>query len=147
MKKAWIDNGFIRDIAHGDPEELFHPDIAKLYDVDVPDSAENGDGWLNGQLTKPEPAPASEPAPAPAVFPKVSPVEFKMLFTSEERIAIKAARHSIPVLDDAFEILEDPRLKEVDLGLQSIQGLVSGLVGSGLITADRVSIILSGKIL
>ena len=63
MKYAWIDNNQIRDIAHSDPEKIYHPDIAKFYDTQVPDDAVNGDGWVNGALVKPEPAPAPTPAP------------------------------------------------------------------------------------
>ena len=61
--KAWIENKKIRDIAQGDPFEIYHPDIAKLYTVEVPDDAANGDGWVNGKLVKPEPLP--EPPLAP----------------------------------------------------------------------------------
>ncbi len=63
MKYAWIENERIRDIAPGNPVEFYHPDVAKLYDTEVPDDAANGDGWVNGQLVKPEPAPPAPPAP------------------------------------------------------------------------------------
>lgn len=63
MKKAWIENARIRDIAPGNPAEFYHPDVAKLYDTLVPDDAANGDGWVNGQLVKPEPAPPPPPSP------------------------------------------------------------------------------------
>jgi hypothetical protein len=62
MKYAWIENSKIRDIAHSNPEEIYHPDIAKLYDTQVPDDATNGDGWVNGVLVKPEPAPPTPPS-------------------------------------------------------------------------------------
>ena len=52
MKKAWIENSAIRDIAQGNPAEIYHPDIAAFYNVDVPDDAENGDGWVNKKLVK-----------------------------------------------------------------------------------------------
>ena len=55
MKYAWIENQRIRDIAFGDPNGLYHPDVAKFYDTQVPDDAVNGDGWVNGVLVKPEP--------------------------------------------------------------------------------------------
>jgi len=57
MKKAWIKNGVIHDIAHSNPVEIYHPDVAVFYDTDVPDHAENGDLWANGVLSKPEPPP------------------------------------------------------------------------------------------
>lgn len=62
MKYAWIENQKIRDIAPGNPEQFYHPDIAKLYNTQVPDDATNGDGWVNGQLIKPEPI-VFEPEP------------------------------------------------------------------------------------
>lgn len=146
MKFAWIENERIRDIAPGNPAELYHPDVAAHYSTEVPDNAENGDGWVNGALVKPEPpAPAPVEPPAP-VYPKVSPVEFKLLFTSAERVAIKAARATDVVIDDFFDIVDDPRLTHVDLGLQSTQDALSYLVSLNLLTAERRAAILSGKV-
>jgi hypothetical protein len=66
MKYAWIENDKIRDICQGgDPEKHYHPDIAALYDTQVPDDAENGDGWVNGQVVKPV---IPEPQPAPVMW-------------------------------------------------------------------------------
>jgi hypothetical protein len=42
MPKAWIENGKIRDIAHSEPYEIFHPDVAQFYDTLVPNEAQNG---------------------------------------------------------------------------------------------------------
>jgi hypothetical protein len=52
MRKAWIENERIRDIAHSEPTEIYHPDVAVFYDTEVPDDAENGDGWIDGVLVK-----------------------------------------------------------------------------------------------
>lgn len=62
MRKAWIIDGVIKDIAHSEPSEIYHPDVAVFYDTEVPDDAENGDGWVDGVLVKPEPyvPPVSE---------------------------------------------------------------------------------------
>jgi hypothetical protein len=54
MKYAWIENDKIRDVAHSNPAEIYHPDVAVFYDTQVPDDAVNGDGWVNGALVKPE---------------------------------------------------------------------------------------------
>lgn len=137
MRKAWIENGAIRDICHGNPNELYHPDVAKFYTADVPDDAANGDGWDGTTLTKPvipEPAPVEPPAPVP---PKVSPVEFMLLFTSPERIAIKAARQTDPVIDDWLDIVQDPRLTHVDLGLKSTHDALDYLTAQGMLDAGR----------
>jgi len=63
MKYAWIEDNCIRDVAHANPAEIYHPDVAVFYNTEVPDNAENGDGWVNGQLVKPEPTPSAPPAP------------------------------------------------------------------------------------
>lgn len=145
MKKAWIENERIRDVALGNPEELYHSEIAKLYDTDVPDDAVNGDGWDGVTLTKPvipDPVPVEPPAPVP---PKVSPVEFKLLFTAPERVAIKASTD--PIVQDFFSIVEDPRLTVVDLGLQSTKDAIGYMQLKGLLTAQRAAEILAGKLL
>lgn len=81
---------------------------------------------------------------ATPVYLKVSPVEFKLLFTSPERVAIKAARTTDPVVDDFYDIVEDPRLTFVDLGLQSTQDAIGYMAAQGLIGAERVEQILAG---
>lgn len=63
MKYAWIENNRVRDVCHGDPALCYHPDVAQFYNTEVPDDAANGDGWVNGQLVKPQPAPPAPPAP------------------------------------------------------------------------------------
>jgi hypothetical protein len=144
MKKAWIENAQVRDIAAGNPSELHHPDVAAFYDTDVPDNATNGDGWVNGELVKPTPpAPVAPVAPV-IVPPKVSPVEFKLLFTAPERIGIKTSTD--PVVQDFFEIVNDPRLTLVDLGLQSTQDALSYLASLGLISVERRAEILLGQV-
>lgn len=126
-----------------DPANCFHPDIAREFVV-VPDEVQAG--WIrkDGQWSAPAPAPQPEPVP---VYPKVTPVEFKMLFTSAERIAIKEARTTDPVIDDYFDIVEDPRPQVVDLGLHSVQEGIHYLQTTGILTEDRVSQILAGTIL
>lgn len=125
-----------------DPANSFHPDIARQFEP-VPDEVQVG--WIrkDGQWSAPAPAPQPEPTPT---YPKVSPVEFKLLFTSQERVAIKAARATDPVIDDLYDIVEDPRLTFVDLGLQSTQDALAHMVAQGLLTEDRRSEILSGKL-
>ena len=81
---------------------------------------------------------------APAV--QVSPVEFKLLFTSPERVAIKAARATDPFVADFFEIVEDPRLTHVDLGLQSTKQALAYLASKSLIADERQAEILKGVI-
>lgn len=75
---------------------------------------------------------------------KVSPVEFKLLFTSTERVAVKQSED--PVVIDFFSIIEDPRLTHVDLGLQSTREGLDYLVEINILTPSRRDEILSGQV-
>ena len=141
MMKAWVENGTIRDVCAGNPSELYHPDVALHYTDDVPEEARNGDSWDGFELEKPDIPPVVEPSPPP---PQVTPVQFKLLFTPAERVAIKAARSTDAMIDDFYEIVEDPRLTMVDFGLQSTVDGVGYLVSKGLITEERKAEIISG---
>lgn len=142
MKFAWIENSKVRDVCPGNPVELYHEDVAALYITQVPDDAVIGDGWVNNKLIKQAAPPAPIP-PAPEA-PKVSPVQFKLLFAPGERVAMDAAKATDPILKDFFSIVDDPRLTFVDLGLQSTKDAVGYLVSKSLITAERAAEILAG---
>ena len=145
MKYAWIENGQIRDLCSQDPSLLFHPSVASHYSVSVPDNAESGDSFSNGELTK-QVVTVAQPTTAPVTYSKVSPVEFKLLFTVQERVALKALRATNPIVDDFFSIVDDPRLSHVDLGLNSTQQALGYLAMLGAITEARVAEILSGTL-
>lgn len=125
-----------------DPTNQFHPDIAAQFEP-VPDEVQAG--WIrkDGQWSAPAPTPQPEPVPA---YPKVTPMQFKLLFTSPERVAIKAARASDPVADDLWEIVEDQRMEYVDFGLKSVRDSIEYLATAGLIAPERVAEIISGKL-
>lgn len=125
------------------PQESFHPDIAAQFE-EVPANVQQG--WVRDE-TGGWSAPAPTPSPEPVASSKtVSPVEFKLLFTSAERIAIKAARENDAVVDDFFDIVDDPRLTYVDLGLQSTKDALAYLASKNLITIERREEILAGEV-
>lgn len=142
MKKAWIENGKIRDIANGNPDDLFHPDIAVHYDTDIEDLTEVGAELVNGKWVNPIPSVIIEAA---VILPLLSPVEFKLLFTGEERVAIKAS--SDLLVQDFFELLNDliadPRMPHVDRNLASVSDAVKYLEFIKLIAVGRAAEILS----
>ena len=68
MKYAWIENEVIHDICpDADPYNCYTNEVAAYYNTLVPDEAQNGDGWVNGQLV---PKPVPEPTPPPPPLPK-----------------------------------------------------------------------------
>lgn len=138
MKYAWIENEVIRDICQGNPEELYHPDIAKFYTTVVPDDAVNGDGWVNGKLIKPV---VVEPVVVP---PKISTVAFRGLFTIAEEIAItKSIDEVVVVLWSRFT---DPKLETVDMALASVDYALDYLTTSGILADGRKAEILLAEI-
>jgi hypothetical protein len=139
MKYVWIENNTVRDIANGNPAELFHPDIAAKYDTQVPDDIIAGATLVDGAWVNPAPV---EPVTPEAVAPKVSPIEFKLLFTSPERIAIRTSTD--PIVQDFYEITSDPRLTHVDLGLKSTKDAIAYLVSVDILTQERADVILTG---
>ena len=150
MKYAWIENNKIRDLVDVDPFSIFHKDVAINYNTQVEDTVEDNAELVDGVWVNPVVAVADPnfvPEPTPKVYPKVSAIEFKMLFTVQERIAIKAAKVTDEILQDDFEILEDPRLESVDFGLQSVRDLIDYMVPLALITAARAEEIKDGKML
>ena len=102
---------------------------------------------MAGNLVKPEAVTPPDPVAPVVAPPKVSPVEFMLLFTSQERVAIKAARSSDPIIDDFLDVIEDPRLTVVDLGLGSTVSAINYMVYAGKLTAERKAEILTGVML
>lgn len=74
----------------------------------------------------------------------ISPVEFKLLFTSLERIAIKASTDLI--VQDFFEIVNDPRLTKVSLVMNSTKDALAYLESIKLLEVGRKEQILSGVV-
>ena len=134
MKKAWIENNRVREICNGNPSELYHPDIAKNFNTEIDEDVLVGAELVKGEWVNPAPM---EPVAPEIVYDKVSPIEFKMLFTMSERLAINPLKQSDEIIKDWFEVLDDVRLTYVDLGLKSTQDALSYLVTLEILTEDR----------
>lgn len=143
MKKAWVENNRVRDIAAGNPAGLFHPDIATLYDTDVPDTTVNGAELVGGEWVNPTPVvPPPAPAPAPERINEIGPIAFKLLFGIEEIIAIYNSAD--PVVVTLRSIIDDPRTDKVDRNLLGVQLMIGYLEQTGLIGAGRAAAIVTG---
>lgn len=143
MKWARIENNVVIETTTIDPAGRFHESI--IWES-VPDYlTENSYRDEDGEWVIVQPAVIEPGEPVPASIAPVSPVEFKLLFTSAERVGIRAARATDPVIDDFFDIVDDPRLTEVNLNLASTVGAVNYLATKDLIEQDRVDEILMGR--
>jgi hypothetical protein len=105
----------------------------------------DNDSWI-----KPEPKPEPEPKPIP--YPKVSPTQFKLLLTREERITLRGAVETDPGIADLFDLVDDPRTSSIDLNLSSVQEAIDyalNFLESESVISDvvtRKEEILSGKL-
>lgn len=144
MKKAYIINNVVHDISAIDPYELFHPDIAKLYDTEIPVNVERD--WILDTVTNTWNPPEIIPITIPdIVLPKyLSTIQFVLLFTAAERVALRAARSTDPIIDDLFIILEDKRLTSVDMNSTTVKDAISYFVLKSFLTQPRADTILSG---
>ena len=146
MRFAWIENNSIRDIAPGNPSEFYHPDIAKLYDTQVPDDAVNGATLIDGAWTNPAPPPAPEPQPpGPKVYASLTPMEFYLAFSPQERIAIKSSQDAVvKEFWETYQIAKDLK-NNIDPNLSSVVGGLEYLRGLGILASDdRIESIRSG---
>lgn len=145
MNFARIINDTAVDVST-DPTNSFHPTLAADF-IEVPDDVVVGSKRdAQGVWTPPTPpTPPKPPAPEPAVPPIVGPISFKLLFTAQERIAIKTSED--PIVLDFFSIAEDPRTTEVNLALSSTQEALTYLTTLGILAEGRKEQILTGVLL
>jgi hypothetical protein len=83
--------------------------------------------------------------PKAPVLPSISPVEFKLLFTATERIAIRSVKTTDDILHDFMTIIEDPRLTLVNLNLKSVQEGIDYLVMLDILTPERAVEVKTGE--
>lgn len=148
MRIAIIKNDTVANIVEADSAEIAYsifPDCAckELQDNEYAEIGQRVDQDGN-LLPAPEyiPEPVM-PEPTPLPNNKVSPVEFKLLWTTQERTTITGLKTTDPIVADFYSIIDDPRLTFVNLSLastqQSVDYLLSKLVEAAILTADQVA--------
>lgn len=132
MKYAWIENYIIRDLTDTDPSTIFHPDVAALYTVVVPDNSEQGDTFADGVLTK---KPIPEPV-APVIQARtISADEVRKALTLAERVKWDAGK-----LDEVVTVkieFASPRT------MADATELLTFLVDSGILSQVSVDKVLA----
>ncbi|MYM32274.1 hypothetical protein GTP58_28480 [Duganella sp. CY15W] len=66
---------------------------------------------------------------APVVPPAVTPIQFKLLWNSAERVGIAVVRKDNMAVDDFMNLVDHPKLTEVDMALQSVQDAIAYTLG------------------
>jgi len=143
MKYAWVRDNTVVDTCVDDPKTIFHKDVAENYNVMIANEIGTGatlvdDEWQNIQIQQTHDEEDRY---------MLSPIEFKLCFTPQERVAIKAASETDAILQDAYSLMDDQRLTFVNMHTRSVIELIDYLESCGLITQDRAIDIKSGKIL
>jgi hypothetical protein len=76
---------------------------------------------------------------------QITPMQFKLCFTAQERIAIYALVETDPLIKDAMSLIDDPRLTSVDLSLPSTTNMLDYLGMLGVLAEGRKDQILSAE--
>lgn len=143
--KARIVNGFVVD-ACVNPLVAFHPSIAAEF---IPATENVCVGWSYNSNTGAFSPPASDGSSA-INYAVLSPIDFKMCFMSNERIAINTAAESDAVIKDFWGIVDDQRLQVINCSLKSIQDGVTYIFNTlediGIVTdkETRIEQVLTG---
>lgn len=75
----------------------------------------------------------------------VTAIEFKLLFTSIERVQARELAKTDPIVADMFGLLDDPRTLSVNLYMPQIISMLDYLVAQGILTEERKAQILSAN--
>lgn len=132
MKYAWIEDGRIRDLTPSDPFGWHHPDVAKFYDTQVPDDAENGDFWDAPGVLRKQPVPV-------IIAPEDIPPPPRQWTADNFRSAMSLAEKVKWDNDSAPEIVTVKA--ELPKEQEGAQELVDFLVAAGVIaqaSADKI---------
>lgn len=76
----------------------------------------------------------------------VTPVQFKTLFTVQERVALREHRKIDPIVEEFMDIVDDPRCTTILLNAQGTKDGLLYLVSKSIITEERVPEVLAAKI-
>lgn len=155
MKKAWIENGHVRDVAHDDPKTIYAPEVAVHYDTDVPDDTVGGATLVNGTWTNPPPPPPPpppQPPPPPPPEPRhISKLSFRNRFTTTEKVTLEIASLDNPAATMAqrqqaaglrVALKDQENASYIDLDRADTRSGVQMLETAGLLAAGRSLVIL-----
>jgi len=135
MRHAIIENGLVINVALWDGETEWAPPEGTIV-VPCPDDA--GPDWTYDGVSFAAPPHVQNVI----TEPPLSKIDFLRLFTQTERIAIKEAAKTNPVVEDYQYMIDNSTI--VMLSDPDIQADVAVLESAGLIAEGRAAQILSG---
>jgi hypothetical protein len=128
LKARIIDNVAIDVVTEDTLEHSFHPSLWAEFE-DVPDDVQPG--WVRsdaGVWAAPSaPAHVDPPVKTTTV---IGPIQFMLRFSPGERVAIRNAAKTDPLIEDFLTILNDVRTLQVDLADPSVDAAVAYMGGA-----------------
>lgn len=141
MATAWIENGTIRDVCYGDPVTSYHPDVAALYDTDVPDDAQNGWVLSGGVWAAPAPhVPTAEEIAAQAAAEAAKAKAAQIAALKAQIAALEAAYPITPRLLRELTLIVRDIIPLVDPEQPPVYGLEAANQLNEAIIAKRAEI-------
>lgn len=77
----------------------------------------------------------------------VTPVQFKTLFTVQERVSLRELRKTDPIVEEFMDIVDDPRCTAILLSAKGTEDGLKYLVTKGVLESARVDEILSATVM
>jgi hypothetical protein len=127
MFYAQLTNGIVTAITETADTLLESTDLVEIgfYNTDLLNQMYDGTHFYSPAIT-------SKPVPA---------IDFKLSFTAPERVAIYASTD--PFVIDFRQLLDDPRLQNVDVMLPTTIGAIDYLIAQNLLESSRKDDILA----
>lgn len=135
MRYAIIENEIVVNIAESN--------VALFDNWVLADAAEIGDSYINGEFISPEPELEPEPD-EPKLETRITKLAFKQRLTQAERISIREAAATNPLVFDFMDILDSATY--IDLSRQDTIGGVNAMEVAGLLDEGRADEILTAPV-
>lgn len=130
------DSGVVIETAASDPAELFFEELAAQF-ISVPETVKPG--WKKDGKNWAEPEPVALPEPPAAPKPPLAKASFLDALTRAERLALRGARSSDPIVDDFLLMMDETGI--ADITSSDGEQALAHFVSEGYLTAERVEAI------
>lgn len=139
MRIALISQSIVQNIIEAD-DLAFAQTLGFEQVVEATEGAYLGGQYTNGQFV---PMPADVAVP-PATSPIMTKLAFLRRFTQSERLAIRAAKATDPIIEDADALMQ--LAQEIDVTDADTAGYVGYLAQRGFVAPERAAEILAPEI-
>ena len=134
MKYAWIEDGVVRDVCPGHPDQYYTPEIAAFYNTSVADDIRMGATYVNGKwmnFVPPEPVVTE-----PRILPR--------LWTANDIRSAMTLLERVKWDNDESNIIKTAKIETASAQtLETVGPVLQMLVDSGAITQETMDKVLT----